>query len=80
MTFRLPPYPYDRLAGLAKVAGAHEGGMVDCSIGTPCDPPLGAVVDALASSGTERRYPASAGSPQPGQLTNEARVSIGSPL
>ncbi len=64
MTFRLPPYPYDRLAGLAKLAEAHEGGMVDCSIGTPCDPPLPAVVDALASSGTERGYPASAGSPQ----------------
>ena len=64
MTFRLPPYPYDRLAGLAKVAGAHEGGMVDCSIGTPYDPPLPAVIEALALSGTERGYPASAGSPQ----------------
>ncbi len=64
MTFRLPPYPYDRLQGLAKLAEAHEGGMVDCSIGTPCDPPPRAVVDALASSGTERGYPASAGSPQ----------------
>ena len=64
MTFRLPPYPYDRLTGLAKLAEAHEGGMVDCSIGTPCDPPLRAVVDALASSGTERGYPASAGSAQ----------------
>jgi succinyldiaminopimelate transaminase len=64
MTFRLPPYPYDRLAGLAKVAGAHEGGMVDCSIGTPYDPPLPAVIEALAASGAERGYPASAGSPQ----------------
>jgi succinyldiaminopimelate transaminase len=64
VTFRLPPYPYDRLAGLAKVAEAHEGGMVDCSIGTPYDPPLPAVVEALASSDTERGYPASAGSPQ----------------
>jgi succinyldiaminopimelate transaminase len=64
VTFRLPPYPYDRLQGLAKLAEAHEGGMVDCSIGTPCDPPPRAVVDALASSGTERGYPASAGSPQ----------------
>ena len=63
MTFRLPPYPYDRLAGLAKVADAHEGGMVDCSIGTPYDPPLPAVIEALATSGTERGYPASAGSP-----------------
>lgn len=64
MTFRLPPYPYDRLAGLAKVASAHEGGMVDCSIGTPYDAPLPAVLEALASSDTERGYPASAGSPQ----------------
>jgi aspartate/methionine/tyrosine aminotransferase len=62
VTFRLPPYPYDRLDGLAKVAEAHEGGMVDCSIGTPNDPPLPAVIEALASSGTERGYPASAGS------------------
>jgi succinyldiaminopimelate transaminase len=64
VTFRLPPYPYDRLAGLAKVAEAHEGGMVDCSIGTPYDPPLPAVVEALATSNAERGYPASAGSPR----------------
>jgi aspartate/methionine/tyrosine aminotransferase len=38
--------------------------MVDCSIGTPYDPPLPAVVEALASSNSERGYPASAGSPQ----------------
>ena len=38
--------------------------MVDCSIGTPNDPPPPAVIEALASSGTERGYPASAGSPQ----------------
>jgi len=63
VTFRLPPYPYDRLDGLAKLADAHPGGMVDCSVGTPCDPPLPAVVHALATSGTERGYPASAGSP-----------------
>ncbi len=62
MTFRLPPYPYDRLDGLAKLAAALPGGMVDCSIGTPYDPPPPAVVEALATSGTERGYPASAGS------------------
>ncbi len=71
MTFRLPPYPYDRLQGLAKLAEAHEGGMVDCSIGTPCDPPPRSVVDALASSDTERGYPASAGSPQLRQAAAE---------
>ena len=37
--------------------------MVDCSIGTPCDPPPRAVVDALASSGTERGYPGLGGQP-----------------
>ena len=62
MTFRLPPYPYDRLSGLAERAEAQPGGMVDCSVGTPCDPPAPAVIEAMASSGTERGYPASAGS------------------
>jgi succinyldiaminopimelate transaminase len=61
--FQLPPYPYDRVAALGKLADALPGGVVDCSIGTPCDPPLPAVVEALSSSGTERGYPASAGSP-----------------
>jgi succinyldiaminopimelate transaminase len=64
VTFHLPPYPYDRLGGLAKLADEHPGGLVDCSVGTPVDPPLRTVVEALASSGTERGYPASAGSPQ----------------
>ncbi|HTU38460.1 MAG TPA: aminotransferase class I/II-fold pyridoxal phosphate-dependent enzyme, partial [Acidimicrobiales bacterium] len=62
MTFVLPPYPYDRLDGLAKLAAALPGGMVDCSIGTPVDPPPAAALEALADSGTERGYPASAGS------------------
>ena len=64
MTFRLPPYPYDRLFGLAKLAEALPGGLVDCSVGTPCDPPMPAVIEAMASSGAERGYPASAGSPE----------------
>jgi aspartate/methionine/tyrosine aminotransferase len=40
-----------------------DGGLVDCSIGTPCDPPPRAVLEAMATSDTERGYPASAGSP-----------------
>jgi len=39
------------------------GGVVDCSVGTPTDPPPPAAVAALASSDTERGYPSSAGSP-----------------
>jgi len=57
-----PPYPYDRLDGAKAVASAHEGGLVDLSIGTPFDPPPPAVVDALSSSGAERGYPPSIGS------------------
>lgn len=57
-----PPYPYDRLGTLREACERHDGGIVDCSIGTPCDPPAPEVLDALATSGTERGYPASAGS------------------
>ncbi len=57
-----PPYPYDRLGRARALAEVHEGGVVDLSVGTPCDPPAPAVVAALASSGAERGYPASVGS------------------
>lgn len=57
-----PPYPYDRLDSLAPIAAAHAGGLVDLSIGTPCDPPPPAVIAALAASGSERSYPPSIGS------------------
>lgn len=60
--FRPPTYPYDRLAPIEELAARHAGGVVDLSIGTPGDPPPAAVVEALATSGTERGYPASAGS------------------
>jgi len=58
-----PAYPYDRLDGAKAIASAHDGGAVDLSVGTPCDPPPPAVVEALANSGAERGYPASIGSP-----------------
>jgi succinyldiaminopimelate transaminase len=57
-----PPYPYDRLDALKAVGESLPGGLVDLSIGTPCDPPPPAVVEALARSGAERGYPASIGS------------------
>lgn len=56
-----PPYPYERLGRARALAEAHEGGIVDLSIGTPCDPPPPAVVAALAGSGAERGYPATVG-------------------
>jgi aspartate/methionine/tyrosine aminotransferase len=57
-----PVYPFDRLAPIEKVAEAHEGGVVDLSIGTPCDPPPQIAIDALAHSNAERGYPAGVGS------------------
>ena len=64
--FAPPPYPYERLNGAKARATerfADRGGLVDCSIGTPCDPPPDAVLAAMATSGTERGYPTSPGSP-----------------
>ncbi len=60
--FEPPVYPYERLAGPLAKASAHPGGVVDLSIGTPCDPPPPAVVRALAESDAERGYPMSVGS------------------
>ena len=63
--FRPPPYPYERLNPLRAAAAALEGGMVDLSVGSPCDPPSPAVLTALASAdegGATRGYPSSAGS------------------
>ena len=56
-----PPYPYDRLDELKEIAAGRPGGLVDLSIGTPCDPPPAAVLEALARSGSERGYPPSIG-------------------
>jgi succinyldiaminopimelate transaminase len=56
-----PPYPYDRLDEVKGLADGLEGGLVDLSIGTPCDPPPQIVLDALGGSGAERGYPPSIG-------------------
>jgi succinyldiaminopimelate transaminase len=63
MGFVPPPYPYDRLDPMKEKAEALEGGAVDLSIGTPNDPPPPFVLDALATSNSERGYPASIGTP-----------------
>jgi aspartate/methionine/tyrosine aminotransferase len=63
--FSPPPYPYDRLHVVSEKASerfGEAGGIVDCSIGTPYDPPPDFVVEAMATSDTARGYPASAGS------------------
>jgi len=61
----LPKYPYERLEPLRAKAAALEGGAVDLSVGSPCDPPSPAVSAALSNpdrDGTTRGYPTSRGS------------------
>ncbi len=57
-----PSYPYDLLDPIIEQAARFEGGCVNLSVGTPVDPPLPAVVDALANSKSEPGYPSSIGS------------------
>lgn len=59
--FTPPPYPYDRLGPLLARAEELPGGVVDCSVGTPFDPPPAFVAAAMADPGSARSYPASAG-------------------
>lgn len=61
--FHPPVYPFDRLDDAKAKAEAHEGGIVDLSIGTPFDAPAPSVLSALAGSGAERGYPSSKGGP-----------------
>jgi succinyldiaminopimelate transaminase len=57
-----PPYPYERLDALKQVADTLPGGVVDCSIGTPCDPVPDLVAAAAADAATRSMgYPPSAG-------------------
>jgi succinyldiaminopimelate transaminase len=59
-----PPYPYERLDALKRLADSLPGGVVDCSIGTPCDPvPEVAQKAAAAAIAGSNGYPQSAGSP-----------------
>jgi succinyldiaminopimelate transaminase len=56
-----PQYPYERVDRFKPLCERFEGGLVDFSIGTPCDPPPPAVIAALSSSNSERGYPPSVG-------------------
>jgi succinyldiaminopimelate transaminase len=58
-----PPYPYERLGELKAIAERFDGGMIDLSIGTPCDPAPPAVIAALAEPGRVEGYPPSIGTP-----------------
>jgi succinyldiaminopimelate transaminase len=60
---RLPGFPWDRLAPYVEQAGAHPGGVVDLSIGTPVDPTPDVVQDALRASADAPGYPLTIGTP-----------------
>jgi len=59
----LPAFPWDRLAPLADRARAHEGGLVDLSIGTPVDPTPAVVQEALRAASDAPGYPLTIGTP-----------------
>jgi succinyldiaminopimelate transaminase len=57
-----PPYPYARLDDLKRQAAEAEGGLVDLSVGTPCDPVPPAVAAALAEAAPRwAGYPSAVG-------------------
>ena len=58
-----PPYPYERVGELKAVADRLDGGAIDLSVGTPCDPPPPEVIAALAAPGRAQGYPPSIGTP-----------------
>ncbi|MFC5790766.1 succinyldiaminopimelate transaminase [Agromyces tardus] len=60
----LPDYPWDLMAPYRDRAAAHEGGIVDLSIGSPVDPTPAVVREALAASTDAHAYPTTVGTPQ----------------
>lgn len=53
----LPDFPWDSLAGAKALAGAHPGGIVDLSVGTPVDPTPEVVQRALCAAADAPGYP-----------------------
>jgi succinyldiaminopimelate transaminase len=60
----LPEFPWDTLAEAKALAGSHQGGIVDLSVGTPVDPVAPLIRDALTAAASAPGYPATAGTPQ----------------
>ncbi|MDT0342511.1 succinyldiaminopimelate transaminase [Streptomyces litchfieldiae] len=60
---RLPVFPWDRLEPYKATAAAHDGGIVDLSVGTPVDPVPEVIRRALAAAGDSPGYPTVWGTP-----------------
>ncbi|QNE43235.1 succinyldiaminopimelate transaminase [Frigoribacterium sp. NBH87] len=63
MALDLPDFPWDSLAAHAATARAHEGGIVDLSVGSPVDPTPEVVREALVAATDAHAYPQVAGTP-----------------
>ncbi|MCV7196096.1 succinyldiaminopimelate transaminase [Mycobacterium angelicum] len=61
MSASLPVFPWDTLTDAKGLAGAHPGGIVDLSVGTPVDPVAPLIQEALAAAASAPGYPATAG-------------------
>ncbi|GAB7143558.1 succinyldiaminopimelate transaminase [Mycobacterium riyadhense] len=61
MSASLPVFPWDTLTEAKALAGAHPGGIVDLSVGTPVDPVAPLIREALAAAASAPGYPATAG-------------------
>jgi succinyldiaminopimelate transaminase len=60
----LPDFPWDSLAGVARLASEYPGGAVDLSVGTPVDPVPDLLREALQSVSALPGYPATHGTPE----------------
>jgi succinyldiaminopimelate transaminase len=63
LAHELPDFPWDTLAPYAAKARAHQGGIVDLSVGTPVDPTPALIQDALAAAADAPGYPQTYGTP-----------------
>jgi succinyldiaminopimelate transaminase len=59
----LPDFPWNSLQPYAERARAHEGGIVDLSVGSPVDTTPAVIREALAAATDAHAYPQTAGTP-----------------
>ncbi len=56
-------FPWDTLADATTLARSHPDGIVDLSVGTPVDPVVPVIREALAAASAAPGYPTTAGTP-----------------